>query len=440
MKISGWGQYPKYRAKCKAPRNISEIQNLMKLGPLIARGNGRAYGDSAINSQTTLQTKHLNRFISFNEKTGQLVVEAGVLAADIIDSFLDRGWFLPVTPGTKFVSVGGMVAADVHGKNHHAVGSFSSFVDWVLVLTEDGQTVKCSKKENRELFLWTLGGMGLTGIILQVAFRLSKIESAWIRQTTRPAKNLAEAIEIFEDNQDVTYSVAWIDCLAKGDDLGRSLVMLGEHARLTDLDHAKKNAPFETKKKAAKTVPFTPPIPATNKWSVTAFNALYFRNGVRNQGTTLVDWDSFFYPLDSILKWNRIYGRKGFVQFQCVLPLENSRDGLHALVEEISNSGVGSFLAVLKRMGKQTSKISFPMEGYTLALDFPVSSKVLKLLDVLDQITLEHSGRFYLAKDARMSAATYADSDARVEKFKKLRKDMVMDKTFVSEQSNRLKL
>jgi decaprenylphospho-beta-D-ribofuranose 2-oxidase len=303
-----------------------------------------------------------------------------------------------------------------------------------------GKVQRCSWQEDPTFFDHTLGGMGLTGIILRAAIRLRPVETAWIRQTTVAAPDLAAAMTAFEDARDATYSVAWIDCLGTGANLGRSLVIVGEHAALRDLTQDDAGAPLQIKPKRKLSVPVDFPAFMLNRFSVRAFNAFYYRAGARQTGVQLVDWDSYFYPLDAILGWNRIYGRKGFAQFQCVLPLDRSEAGLSALIEEIAKAGSGSFLAVLKRFGKQESAFSFPMEGYTLALDFPVNAKTLALLERMDQITIAHSGRFYLAKDSRMSAATLRASDRRVDDFHSLRDTRDLTSRFRSAQAERLAL
>ena len=236
MKLSGWGRYPVLEARIHRPRSVEALRDLVLREPnLIARGNGRAYGDCAINRSATIETLHLNRMIAFDPKSGQLVAEAGVLLGDIISAFLPRGWFPLVTPGTKFVTLGGAIAADVHGKNHHKDGSFRACVDWIDVMGHDGEVRQFSRKKDATLFDYTLGGMGLTGIILRAAIRLRPIETALIRQTTIAAPNLKSVMAAFEAAQGATYSVAWIDCLGTGGNLGRSLVMLGEHATRSDL-------------------------------------------------------------------------------------------------------------------------------------------------------------------------------------------------------------
>lgn len=441
MKISGWGRYPLIETRLYFPRDVETLRGLLNSRhSVIARGNGRAYGDSAINPFSTISMKYFNRMLSFETQTGQLVAEAGVLLSDVIKTFLPRGWFPMVTPGTKFVTLGGMIAADVHGKNHHKEGSFRTCVDWIDVLDANGEIIRCSRDMNIDLFEHTLGGMGLTGIILRAALRLRHVETSWIRQTTVPAQNLGAAMEIFEKYKDTTYSVAWIDCLGRGNNLGRSLIMLGEHASISDLPAEHASKPFAQPQKRQIRLPITLPSGVLNRVSVSLFNQFYYRNGARKNGDHLVDYDSYFYPLDAVLGWNRIYGRSGFAQFQCVLPLDSSEKGICALLDAISVAGSGSFLAVLKRLGPQDSKFSFPMEGYTLALDFPISRKTLRLLHRLDDITVENGGRFYLAKDSRMSAHTLHTSDARVEKFVQNRDENGWRTRFISSQAERLSI
>lgn len=439
MKLSGWGRYPILETQCEAPRNEERLRQIVKSGDeLVARGNGRAYGDSAVGQTRTVQMRHFNRMLAFEPQIGQLVAEAGVLLDDVIETFLPRGWFPFVTPGTKFVTLGGMVAADVHGKNHHRDGSFSGFVEWLDVMGSDGAVRRCSRNENSELFEWTLGGMGLTGVIMRLAFRLRPVETGWIRQTTIAAPDLDAVIAALGGSQNASYSVAWIDCLAQGSRLGRALVFLGEHALLAELPPAYRDRPFEVANSQRFSFPFNLPTGALNGFSIRAFNAVYYWNGRRKIGQQLVDWDSFFYPLDTILGWNRIYGRNGFTQFQCVIPLDRSTEGLRALLEVVSKAGSGSFLAVLKRFGAQDSRFSFPMEGYTLAMDFPINRRTLDLMSELERTAIQHGGRFYLAKDSYLSPHTLRASDARVEAFTSMRKETNLAANFQSAQSKRL--
>lgn len=406
--LAGWGRWPRRRCRVRTPAAPQAVA--AALGPkVIARGLGRAYGDSALSPSLTLSTLRLDRMLAFDPATGVLETEAGVALGAIIEVLLPRGYFPAVTPGTKFVTVGGAIAADVHGKNHHVAGSFGDHVLWFDLVGPDGVTRRCGPETNPNLFRATLGGMGLTGIITSAAFRLRRVESAWIRQQTIAAPDLDAAIATFEANLTATYSVAWIDCLARGRARGRSLVHLGEHVRRSELPPRLAAAPFAISRRSKWRVPFDVPSWVLNSWSVRAFNVLYFRAGGQAPSERLVDWDSYFYPLDAAFEWNRIYGRRGFAQYQSALPIAVGRDALAEMLEMISAAGLGSFLAVLKRFGKGVPDrpLSFPIEGYTLALDFPLTAEALTLMDRLDEITLAAGGRLYLAKDSRMSQATF---------------------------------
>jgi len=441
LPLAGWGRFPVVAARTRAPASEAALAQLVAAEPsLIARGNGRAYGDSAINPAATVDMRRFNRMLAFDAATGTLVAEAGVLLGDIIAVFLPRGWFPLVTPGTKFVTLGGAIAADVHGKNHHRDGSFRRCVEWIDVMGPDGTVCRCAPGDAAGLFDHTLGGMGLTGVILRAAIRLRPVASGWIRQTTVPAPNLQAAMAAFDQADAASYSVAWIDCLGRGPALGRSLVMLGEHAEPADLPAALAADPYPRPARQRLAVPVDLPGFALNSLTVRAFNALYYRAGARRPAETLVDWDRYFYPLDAIAGWNRIYGRRGFAQFQCALPLDRSEAGLTALLAETAAAGAGSFLAVLKRLGADDGAFSFPMAGYTLALDFPVTPRILALLDRLDAITLAHGGRFYLAKDSRMRAATLAAADPRASRFSAYRAAQGLGHRFRSAQAERLAL
>ncbi|MBY8974429.1 FAD-binding oxidoreductase [Rhodobacteraceae bacterium NNCM2] len=432
--IWGWGRSPRAICKVEEPRDRAELTGLVGTGPVIARGAGRAYGDAALQPQMTISTLKMNRFISFDEETGVLVAESGVMLAEILRVFVPRGWFPPVTPGCKFVTLGGMIAADVHGKNHHNAGSFGNHIDWIEVMGADGKVRKA--KPGSTLFAATIGGMGLTGVILRASVRMRKIETGWIRQESIVARNLDEVMDALEDSESWDYSVAWIDCLATGSGFGRSIVYLGEHATPDELGDMEERNPFPKARKM-RTIPIDAPGWLLNRYTARLFNALYYRAGVRNEGERLIDWDTYFYPLDAVGGWNRLYGRRGFSQYQCVFPLEASKAGLKQVIGEIARSGQGAFLGVLKRFGPGTGTgISFPMEGYTLALDFPMSPGSLDLMDDLDRIVQDLGGRLYLAKDSRMRPAMmragYADT---LEKF-----TAACDRQFMSLQSERLDL
>lgn len=439
MILSGWGRFPLADCRVLEPRENADVEFLIQHeSSVIARGNGRAYGDAALNPHATLLMRRLQRFIDFDPSTGLLICEAGTLVADIVELFVPRGWFLPVTPGTKYVTVGGMVAADVHGKNHHIAGSFGRHVLWFDIALADGRIVRCSRHEDADLFAATVGGMGLTGVILRVAFPLIPIETNLIRQTTLRAANLEEAMICFEENAEATYSVAWIDCLASNDRLGRSLVFLGEHACRDDMVPKRTRGSYGASARRALRVPFDFPSLALNRFSVAAFNELYYRHC--RAGSSLVDLEPYFYPLDAVADWNRIYGRRGFLQYQFVLPKAASLGAMTTILQRVGKHGTASFLAVLKLFGPQKGLMSFPMEGYTLCLDFPASGRNLALIPELDAIVADYGGRIYLAKDARADAAMFARGYPGFEAFKAIRNRVDPTRRFTSLQSERLNL
>jgi decaprenylphospho-beta-D-ribofuranose 2-oxidase len=439
-RLSGWGRTPVAECRVQTARSADDVARALSGGPLIARGNGRSYGDPAMSSGLTLAMTGMDRMLSFDAKTGQLVAEAGVLLADIIATFLPRGWFPAVTPGTKFITLGGAIAADVHGKNHHLTGSFRSCVDWVEVMNEAGSVTRIDRLRDADAFDDICGAMGLTGVILRAAIRLQPVETAWIRQEMIPTESIGTAMDVFEDNLDVPYSVAWIDCIGHPPRLGRSLVMLGRHATLAEVPQKTRRAPFRTPGRLPLGVPFDLPGFALTAANLRVFNALYYTMGRRKEGVSLIDWDRYFYPLDSITNWNRIYGRAGFYQFQCALPLDGARAALTRMLDDISEAGTGSFLSVLKRFGTGSGRFSFPFEGYTLALDFPANDRSRALIDRLHAITMDHGGRFYLAKDAHLSAETFLTSDPRFTALRDLRQKTGLAERFTSLQSERLGL
>ncbi len=407
---------------------------------MISRGLGRSYGDSALNTDRgVLVHRRQNRFLSFDEQAGILECEAGVSFAEIIDCFLPRGWFLPTTPGTKFVTVGGAIAADVHGKNHHVDGSFGNFVLHLDLLTADGQVIRCSPVEHPEIFWATIGGMGLTGVIVSACFRLRRVDTAYCNVTLRRTANLDETLECFAatDGQ-YEHSVAWIDCLRTGKSLGRSVVILGSDAKRGDLAEGARDQPLRIPPRRETTIPLNLPSMVLNPLSVKAFNSLYY--SLHGNRRHVVDFDKFFYPLDGILNWNRMYGRRGFVQYQALFPKATSRPGLVELLGRISASQAGSFLAVLKTSGAATrGPLSYLFPGHTLALDFPnTGAKLQRLTRQLDEILLKFGGRLYLAKDALMTADTFSSMYPRLSEFKELKATIDPNNRFVSSQARRV--
>jgi FAD/FMN-containing dehydrogenase len=432
MRIQGWGRYPVAEARVLAPATATQTACALAARdgqPLIARGLGRSYGDSSL-APLVIDSLPRRLLLDFDAGTGVLRCEAGATLDDLIAVLLPRGWFLPVTPGTRFVTVGGALASDVHGKNHHRDGCFSEHVLEFELMLADGRVLRCARDRHAELFRATCGGMGLTGVLLTVTLRLRRVASAYIDQTTLRAGSLAQALELFERHRDATYSVAWIDCLAGGAQLGRSLLMLGEHAAEGGLTPPPRRT---------RTLPLDLPPSLLNRHTIGAFNALYFHKPGASRRR--VHYEPYFYPLDGLLHWNRLYGKAGFVQYQFVLPRATGAAPLGAILARIAASGRGSFLAVLKSMGPANDNyLSFPIEGYTLALDFKLEPGLFALLDELDAMVLDAGGRLYLAKDARMSAATFERGYPRHAAFRQVRRDYGADGAFASSQSHRLGL
>lgn len=410
QKVTNWGNFPVVEKEIRSEDSFKKIKEfVLNHNEVIARGNGRCYGDASL-GENIFSSKKLNKFISFDRLNGIIECESGVLLSEVLEISVPQGYFLYVTPGTKFISVGGAIASDVHGKNHHAEGCFSEYVTEFKLMTENGDIIICSHEENSDKFWATIGGMGLTGIILSAKFKLKNIETAYIRQESIKADNLDEIFRLFEESESWTYTVAWIDCLQKGKNIGRSILMRGEHAYRHELSGNDAKSPLILKKKFSPTVPFYFPSFVLNSLTVKLFNLLYYKKQAKKELKNFTDYETFFYPLDAINDWNKIYGKSGFIQYQMVIPKERGKEGMKRILETIANSGNGSFLAVLKLFGKSNPEAynSFPFEGYTLALDFKVNSKLKKLVDQLDQIVQEFGGRIYLTKDS-MSRSSLTD-------------------------------
>lgn len=413
---ASWGRYPK-----AIPAMVYSPHWTDELFPkdahfLLPYGNGRSYGDSCLNDGgALLDMRGLDRFLSFDHSTGILRCEAGVLLADILALVVPMGWFLPVTPGTRFVTVGGAIANDVHGKNHHRAGTFGQHVQRLALRRSDQGVILCSVTENADLFHATIAGLGLTGAILWAEIQLRPIANAAMDTETVRFSNLDAFFDLSgESDRDYEYTVAWIDCLAQGKSLGRGLFMRGNHATPQEKLPA---PPGKTRG-----FPVDMPFPLVNVWSLRAFNSLYYRKQFAKMRRTMTHYEPFFYPLDGVLHWNRLYGRRGFLQYQCVVPPESAKESIRALLEIIATTRSGSFLAVLKVFGNRFSPglLSFPRPGTTLALDFPNQGQhTLELLDQLDTIVASAGGAVYPAKDARMSGEHFRQYFPRWEEFQR---------------------
>jgi FAD/FMN-containing dehydrogenase len=373
-------------------------------GSLLPYGAGRSYGDSCLNDgNSVLRARGLDRFIAFDAASGVLRCEAGVLLAEIVEFAVPRGWFLPVTPGTKFVTLGGAIANDVHGKNHHRAGTLGHHVPRFELLRSDGSRRVCSAAEEAELYHATIGGLGLTGLVTWAELQLKRVSGPWMRQRALRFAHLDEFFALCEPlEREHEYVVAWLDCLPRRGGATRGVFFAANH------DDAAGPAPA----KGARRFPIEPPFSLVNGVTLRAFNALYF-HAPRGDGksATRVAWDPFFYPLDGLHDWNRMYGPRGFFQYQCGVPEgAPGRAALATMLDAISASGQGSFLAVLKRFGAMPAAgmMSFPRPGYTLALDFPNrGAATLRLLEALDAVAMDAGGRVYPAKDSRMSTASF---------------------------------
>ena len=403
--FESWGRYPKYAGKVvpmnwqqEFPANIAGLHN----GALPV-GMGRSYGDSCLLKDGNLVVMTgMNRLLDFDPESGILTAESGITLAQILDFAVPRGFFLPVTPGTKYVTLGGAIANDVHGKNHELAGSFGCYVPQFELVRSDGSRRICSLTENPDWYAATIGGMGLTGVITWAQLRLKPIVSRMIDYEGIQYHGIDEFLAIKKEYQDVEYTVSWVDCASTGKNFARGVFMLG--------DHSKVHAELKPSPKPKLVFPFNAPGFALNHTTVSMFNTVFFHKQIKQRVKTLQDYEPFFYPLDKVLHWNRMYGKRGLVQFQYAIPWADAKEGTIAILREIAKSGQASFLAVLKAFGdiQSDGMMSFPQAGIMLALDFPIKPGLtFPLLQRLGDMTLEFGGRLYPAKDAAMTAPQF---------------------------------
>lgn len=415
--VSSWGRLsadPHHVVGLSDPRKVREALSCGG-APGVAHGMGRSYGDACLNPQGTLWlTTGLDHFIAFDDRTGRLVCEAGVLLRDIQRLAVPRGWILPVTPGTQLVTVGGAIANDVHGKNHHVLGAFGDHVQRLTLLRTDGEIIQCGPDERPDWFSATVGGVGLTGVIVQAEIQLRRIPGPWLETETIPYANLDEFFQLADDSEaQWEHTVSWIDCIPGSG--GRGVFMRGNPV-------AAKRQPAPPGRQL--TMPIVPPVSLVNRLSLRPFNMAYYHLKKWRAGRAVTHYEPFFYPLDNLLEWNRMYGPRGFFQYQSVVPRGVARDAVQSMLQEIARFGDGSFLAVLKTFGNRTpvGMLSFAQPGATLALDFPNHGEhTQKLFARLDAIVTEARGRIYLAKDARMPRALFEAGYPRLPEFLKYR-------------------
>jgi len=435
--VSGWGRHPVAYGEVARPERL----RLPPDGrPVLPRGLGRSYGDAAVPAAPggrVLETARADRVLAFDQGSGTLTCEAGLSLAEILRLCLPRGWFPPVTPGTKFVTVGGCVACDVHGKNHHRDGSFGAFVERLVVQVADGRMVECGPARERELFLATVGGMGLTGLITEVTVRLQPAECGWMLVETEPVAGLGAMLDGLRDAaKDWQYTVGWIDCLARGAALGRGILLRGRHASRGEAPAGPPRAPRRL------AVPLDAPEWLLSPVMMRAFNTAYYQVHARRPGGSarVVPYQGFFYPLDAIGDWNRLYGRRGFLQYQCVVPRAAGAQAVALLLERLAAAGTASFLAVIKDCGPESDAyLSFPLEGTTLALDLPyrgVSTEAL--VHELNATVIASGGRVYLAKDAITRAEDFARMVPRLAEWRRVREKWDPGHRFRSAQSVRI--
>lgn len=405
--LSGFGKYPKAKCRVAQPTGLFDINEILKKNSVIPRGLGRSYGDASLNEKGIVaETALMNRFISFDEINGIVKCEAGVTYKDLLDTFVIRGWFPAVTPGTKYVTMGGAIASDVHGKNHHKVGSISSFVRSFRILTASGDIIECSRENNSGLFWATVGGMGLTGFILDCEIQLKKITSPYIFNKAIKLGNLDalfDKIEEYSDNYH--YSVAWIDVVAKGSSYGRGILLLGNNSEIDELPEKLKKRSLLKYIEKKISVPFEIPFNTLNKLTVSLFNAGIYLTARNTED--FQHYDKYFYPLDFVLDWNHIYSKSGLIQYQLNVPLEKGKEAIDKVLKKVVSYGGGSFLAVIKKMGNQEGILSFPFEGYTLSMDFPVRKGTIEMCRELDKIVMQYGGRTYLTKDSILDEKTF---------------------------------
>ncbi|RVU48560.1 FAD-binding oxidoreductase [Lujinxingia sediminis] len=443
--LAGWGRYPIVEALCARPESQSQTLNAFNEregDAVLAHGFGRSYGDAALLSQgRVVLTRRLKKMLAFDETSGVLRVEAGVTIGELIEVFLPRGWFVPVVPGTQFVSVGGAIGCNIHGKNHGHAGCFGDHVLSMEVLLASGEVVRCSRAQHDDLFWATIGGMGLTGIILSAEIQLQAVESGAIEMESIRFNNLDEFFQISEESTDYFHTVSWIDCVKGGSQMGRGIFMRGRHAsaeQAATLSEGPLERVVELVQRALDGRAFESNL-LLNRATIRLFNEAYYHKHPAGELHSVVGYEPFFFPLDAVENWNYVYGKRGFLQYQMVVP---EREAVRDILKVISESKMASFLAVIKEFGDQDhGGLSFPCGGTTLALDFPnFGEPLLAMMERLDALVAEVGGRIYLGKDARLSAEMFRRMYPTWEAWREVRDRWDPQGVFQSDLSRRLGL
>ncbi|MCZ2849941.1 FAD-binding oxidoreductase [Modestobacter sp. VKM Ac-2978] len=443
--LVGWGRTAPTRAALVPVSSDDDVRSAVLAATgrgVVARGLARSYGDAAQNAGgTVLDMTTSARVLHADLETGLVDVEAGISLDELMNQFVPQGFFVPVTPGTRLVTVGGAIAADIHGKNHHVAGSFGSHVRWLDLLTADGQVRRVSPESDPDLFWATVGGMGLTGVVLRAQVQLKAIESSRCLVDTDRTPDLDSLMTLLAETDHLyEYSVAWIDTLAKGKRMGRSVVTRGRFAKLDELPAKRRSDPLRYHGSVKASVPDVFPPGLLNLATVAAFNELWYRKAPKLKRDQLQSIPTFFHPLDAVGSWNRIYGPRGFVQYQVTLPF-GQEEAVREVLDRLSSFGTASFLAVLKRFGPgNPGMLSYPSPGWTLALDIPVMKGLAGLLDSLDEVVIAAQGRTYLAKDSRVRPETFEKMYDRLDDFRAVRKQVDPDGVFTSDLARRLAL
>lgn len=446
--LTGWGRAAPSAAEVVRPRSRSRVEELIsgdgsQMGErLVARGLGRSYGDAAQSGGgVVIDCNELDAVLEFDEATGRLRAEGGVSFDSLLKMLVPKGFFLPVTPGTRFVTLGGAIASDIHGKNHHVDGSLARYIEQLTLVTPTG-TISCGCSQHEEEFAATCGGMGLTGVVIDATMRLIPIETSKMLVDTERAKDLDACMAMLADEYGrYRYSVAWIDGAASGARLGRSVLTRADHAKVSDLPARRRPDPLAYRPVKPMSVPFSPPVSLLNPLSLAAFNEMWYRKAPRRRIGQLQPLAGFFYPLDSVGRWNVLYGPKGFTQYQFAVPF-GAEAVVRTALERLSAARAASFLSVLKCFGPAGSgHLSFPFEGWTLALDVPLGSGGLAdVLDDLDLLVAEAGGRVYLSKDGRMRPELLESMYPRLRKWQAIRDRLDPAGVLGSDLSRRLGL